>query len=175
MIVLSFLTIGLQLGVIFLMLQEQFGPNPKKVFTGDTMINFARFASTYIVHLQLYPEIRVSIEMLKYAVYRSETFYQRKAFLPMVISISKLVGAAATQYFTISTLLVSRDIMACIKGLVIGAIIATLDDKMAATLSGVNIGDEIKETPLIYKKDVKWNNDKDLIVTWGEKKQWNLF
>lgn len=157
-----------------MMLKDQlFSDKPKPVFTGDTAINFARFASCFIVHLQLYPEIRVSIEMLKYSVYRSETFFQKRAFLPMLLGTAKFIGALSTEYFTISSLLISRDIMACIKGLVIGAIIATLDDKMAATLTSVSIDDEMKEEPLKYKKECKWIDDKNLIAKWGHEKSWN--
>jgi hypothetical protein len=48
------------------------------------------------MHLQLYPEIEVSLKMIKYAIYNMEKF-KGGAFYPLIISLVKITGAIVAE------------------------------------------------------------------------------
>ena len=58
-----FLTIMLQIALIYFKLDEVFAKNLEVNF-GDDAINLCRLISCLIMHLYLYPEIRISLQML---------------------------------------------------------------------------------------------------------------
>ena len=61
----------------------------------------ARLIASYIMHLYLYPEIKISMEMIHYAVYNREKMMQKCAFFPIFIATAKFSGAFITEIATI--------------------------------------------------------------------------
>ena len=48
------------------------------------------------MHLQLYPEIEVSLKMIKYALFNQEKF-KGGAFFPLLITLVKVAGAVVAE------------------------------------------------------------------------------
>jgi len=78
----------------------------KPVFLGNAELNIARVICAYIMHMQLYPELRASMQMLQYTIYNDDSFCQQSFFFPLMLSIMKIVGSLAAELG--NTLLLTR-------------------------------------------------------------------
>ena len=68
-----FLTILLQVVLIFMKVEETISKDLEVNF-GNVYMNLARLISCLIMHLYLYPEIKVGLAMIQYAVNNSNKF-----------------------------------------------------------------------------------------------------
>jgi len=46
----------------------------ERIYRGDAILNFVTIICAIIMHLSLYPEIKVSLNMFHYAVYNDKVF-----------------------------------------------------------------------------------------------------
>jgi len=89
---MCFATFTIQLGILLGKYAETVN-NETPIFIGDPLINLARVVSSFIMHLTLYPEVKISMQMIHYAVFNREKFLQRSAFFPIFIATAKMIGA----------------------------------------------------------------------------------
>jgi hypothetical protein len=68
-----FITIFVQLALIAFKLEEM-GRKNERIYRGDAILNFVRIICAIIMHLSLYPEIKVSLSMFQYAVNNDKVF-----------------------------------------------------------------------------------------------------
>lgn len=47
---------------------------PGEIHVGEPYMNSVRLACAFFMHLQLYPELEISLNMIKYGLYNSENF-----------------------------------------------------------------------------------------------------
>jgi hypothetical protein len=106
------------------------------------------------MHIQLYPEIKVSLEMIKYAIFNQEKF-KGGALLPMLLAFSKLFGSIMAEFGSSYLIVRSTNVATCLVSFLGMSLVATIDDIMAKTVSGANIESEIADTPIKYPKGKK--------------------
>jgi len=63
-----FLTIIIQLSLIYLRFTEAISSDVPLV-PGTPELNIIRLTSAFFMHIQLYPEIKISLEMIKYSIF----------------------------------------------------------------------------------------------------------
>jgi hypothetical protein len=126
------------------------------------------------MHLYLYPEIKVSLAMIQYAVNNSESFIQGSCFFPMVIALCKFGGALLAEVGTAYFMLTYTSIAQVIGGYVKFSIVAKIDNIMSKTLTNVNMKGMMKEKPIMMKKKVKIYEDWKLIKKWKRQGEMNI-
>jgi hypothetical protein len=55
----------------------------KEIYLGSNMLNMTRFICAYVMHIQLYPELQISLSMLQYALYNDEKFLEKSVYFPI--------------------------------------------------------------------------------------------
>jgi len=119
------------------------GKESEDIFVGDADLNLARIVSAIIMHVSLFPEIRVCLEMLHYVTYKSETFYEGKAIFPCLILFGKFLGAFMTEALTVYTLIRKRTTFDVINSYIATFLIGKIGNVMAATIRNFNINEEM--------------------------------
>lgn len=72
---LCVLTVTIQIGVCFLMM-KQLTEKGEDIYYGTTGLNCARFVSSILMHLNLYPGIRDPLDMITYCIFYKKKFFQ---------------------------------------------------------------------------------------------------
>ena len=121
---------------------------------GTPELNIIRLTSAFFMHIQLYPEIKISLDMIKYAIFNQEKF-KGGALLPMLLAFSKLFGSIMAEFGSSYLIVRSVNVATCLVSFLGMSLIATIDDIMAKTISGVNIGDEMGSNPIKYPRGKK--------------------
>ena len=169
-----FLTILLQVVLIFMKVEETISKDLEVNF-GNVYMNLARLISCLIMHLYLYPEIKVGLAMIQYAVNNSNKFMQGSCFFPMIIAICKFSGALLAEVGTAYFMLTYTSVAQIIGGYVKFSIVAKMDNIMAKTLTNINIGAEMSAEPIMMRKKVKVYEDYKLIKKWKKQGKMNVF
>jgi hypothetical protein len=125
-----------------------------------------RFVATFIMQLFLCPSISIALEMLNFAVYNTEKFTEEQSFFPFVLLWFKLAGSVLTQVFSIDAMMNFKSISSVLGGFVSHTIISNIDQIMAMTLTKIDIGDVMGDTPIMYKNNTKIFDDKLLFTKW---------
>jgi hypothetical protein len=114
----------------------------------------AKLVACVIMHLNLYPEVKISLSMIQYSVNNSDQFVQGSCIFPIMIAVSKLSGALLVEIGTAYFMLTYTTITQVIGGYAKFSIIARIDDVMAKTLTSpnINISGEINENPIMMKR-----------------------
>jgi hypothetical protein len=170
--VLIFVTLGIQLGIIILMFMSPALSTP--VVVGDASLNLARIVSAIIMHLSLFPEVRLCIEMLQYVTYKGHNFYGKHIIFPCLILLGKFAGAAMTEALTIYSLTRKDTILGVINGYMATFLIGKIGTVMAATVSSFNITAEMAENKIMYQKQTYFWNDIDQIMKWRQAATMNI-
>ena len=169
---LQFVTLAIQGGIIILMFTS-----PKllsdPVYVGDANINLARIVSSIIMHLSLYPEIKISLEMLQYITYKGHTFYGKKVLFPFLIFFGKFTGAMMTEALTVYSLTKKTTILDVINGYIATYVIGRIGTIMAATLSSFNINGEMSSRKIMYEKHTNFMDDYRQIKRLNKEEQMN--
>lgn len=153
LMVKSFLTIVLQMMVMFLRFDEAISERHDVTF-GTPDVIAVRLACAFFMHLQLYPEIEVSLKMIKYAVYHMENF-KGGAFYPIIITLVKMTAAIVAEIGSSFLLVQAGSIKLALIFFMGMSIVANIDNIMAKTVTNFSIGSEIAKNPIKYKKGVK--------------------
>jgi len=153
LMVKSFLTIVLQLMVMFLRFGEAIGERGTVVY-GDPALIAVRLACAFFMHLQLYPEIEVSLKMIKYAIYHMENF-KGGAFYPIILTLVKMTAAIVAEIGSSFLLVQASSIKLALIFFMGMSIVANIDNIMSKTVTNFSIGSEISSNPITYKKGVK--------------------
>lgn len=148
-----FLAIIIQLSLIYLRFTEAIASKVPLV-PGTPELNIIRLTSAFFMHIQLYPEIKISLDMIKYAIFNQEKF-KGGAFLPMLLAFSKAFGSIMAEFGSSYLIVRSVNVATCLVSFLGMSLVATIDDIMAKTVSGVNIGDEISSNPIKHPRGKK--------------------
>lgn len=149
----SFLTIVLQLMVMILRLDEALSERHEVTF-GSPDVIAVRLACAFFMHLQLYPEIEISIKMIKYAIYNMENF-KGGAFYPIMLTLVKMTAAIVAEFGSSFLLVQAGSVKLALIFFLGMSIVANIDNMMAKTVTNFSIGSEIAKNPIKYKKGVK--------------------
>lgn len=106
------------------------------------------------MHIQLYPEIKISIDMIKYSIYNQEKF-KGGAFLPMVLASSKAFGSIMAEFGSSYLIVKSQNVATCLVAFLGMSLVANIDDIMAKTVTGADISGEMGEKPITHQKGKK--------------------
>lgn len=123
-----------------------------EVYVGDANINCARIVSAIIMHLALFPEIRVCIDMLQYITYKSHTFYEKCALFPFIILLGKFAGAFMMEGLTVYVLIRKKTVVTIINAYIANFLIGRIGSVMANTLSNFDISKEMGENTIMFDK-----------------------
>jgi len=136
--------------VMFLRLGEAISEGHYVIY-GTPDIMAVRLACALFMHLQLYPEIEISLKMIKYAIYHMENF-KGGAFYPIIITLVKMTAAIVAEVGSCYLLVQSSSIKLALIFFMGMSIIANIDNIMAKTVTNFSIGSEISKNPIKYKK-----------------------
>jgi len=170
---LIFVTLGIQGGIIILMFTSP-SLQDKSVEVGSASLNLARIVSAIIMHLSLFPELRLCMEMLQYVTYKGHTFYGRNVFFPTVILIGKFLGAGMTEALTVYTLLRKDTILDVINSYIATFLIAKIGTVMASTILSFDVEDEMTAKKIMYDKHTYFADDIEEIKKYYTDKKMNL-
>ena len=73
----------------------------------------------------------------------------------MLLAFSKLFGSIMAEFGSSYLIVRSVNVATCLVSFLGMSLIATIDDIMAKTISGVNIGDEMGSNPIKYPRGKK--------------------
>jgi hypothetical protein len=167
LMVKCFMSIMIQIMLTYFKYDTVIVDGESPVFRGDAKLNVVRLICAFIMHIQMYPEVNASLRMLQYAVNNHEQFCQGSPFFPLVLAGLKCFGAIGAEVGNVYLIIRYQDVSSVIGGYVALAIVAKVDNLMAATLlTNVDIGGEISSKPLVYVKKQNIFNDIDLIRKW---------
>ena len=142
------LTIIIQMSLIYLRFTEAIASEVPLV-PGTPELNIIRLTSAFFMHIQLYPEIKVSLDMIKYSIFNQEKF-KGGAFCPMILALSKAFGSIMAEFGSSYLIVRAPNVATCLVAFLGMSLVANIDDIMARTVTGVNIGDEIGSNPIMY-------------------------
>ena len=113
----------------------------------------ARFTCSFFLHVQLYPQYKVSLGMIRFALHNFNRF-KAKSTIPLILCIFKISGAIiatlGSQYLIVQAKTV-KEALIFYMGMFI---VAQIGNIMALTVTNVDIGSEInKESNIIYLED----------------------
>ena len=121
---------------------------------GTAELNIIRLCAAFFMHIKLYPEIKVSIDMIKYSIYNQEKF-KGGAFLPMILACAKAFGSIMAELGSSYLIVRSVNVAKCLIAFLGMSIIANIDNIMANTLTGVDLSGEMAKRPITFKKGKK--------------------
>jgi hypothetical protein len=140
-----FLTIVIQVMIIYLRFDEAI-KDQTPIENGTPELNCVKLACAFFMHLQLYPEIEISLGMIRFGVYNSERF-KSGPFFPMVLCIVKIFGAVVAEVGSAYLLVQAPTVKLTLAFFLGMSVVANIDNIMALTVTDVNIGLEMeKET-----------------------------
>ena len=170
---MCFATFTIQLTIVLNKYIET-AQNESDPFIGDALLNMARLISSYIMHLYLYPEIKISMQMFHYAVYNREKMMQKSAFFPILIAASKFSGAFITELATIYFMVRNKSVNSVIGSFVAFSLVSKIDNIMAKTLTGVDIGGEMGAKPIKFNANSKVSDDIEIVKMWFKDRDMNI-
>jgi len=86
------------------------------------------------MHLNLYPEVKMSMEMVEYSIYHREEFLNESCFFPILIALCQLCGALLVELASIYFMLTFTSVKDVITGYVSLTILGGVGGTMALTL-----------------------------------------
>ena len=149
LMMLLFITIFIQIGVIVLMFQSK-TLRDAPIFVGDAQINITRLMSAYILHVYLHPSTQLAIDMLQYITYKGKTFYGRHVFFPFLIFLGKLLGNVMTQALTVYSLIKKTTIVDVINGWIASFLIGQISTFMALALVKFDVNGEMASKKIMF-------------------------
>ena len=170
---MCFAAFTIQVGILISKYSETM-ENETPVFVGDIKINMARIVAAYIMHLMFYPEIKVAMQMIHYAVYNRENMIQRNAFFPIFIAGAKFVGATATEFATIYFMVRDKTVTSVIMSYLTFTIVSRIDDIMGQTLTNVDIEAEIAADPIKFNACHRIYDDIRTVKRWKNQGDMNI-
>ena len=169
-----FLAIIIQICIVYLRFKEAI-ESPAALVPGTPALNIIRLTSAFFMHIQLYPEIKVSIDMIKYSIYHQEKF-KGGASLPILLASAKAFGAIMAELGSSYLIVRSQNVQQCLVAFLGMSIVANIDNIMANTITGVNLQEEINKEPIMYKRGKKSiYGDIDEVKEWLEDKNITIF
>ena len=129
-------------------------------------MNSVRLACAFFMHLQLYPELEISLNMIKYGLYNSENF-KSKATVPMLLCIFKITGAIVATVGSSYLICRAQTCSQCLIFFMGMSIVANIDNLMALTVTNMNISSEISNNPIYFNKSQRsWKGDLQELEDW---------
>jgi hypothetical protein len=92
LILKSCLTFMIQVSLCVLVLSETKGLGDE-IYMGGTTLNAARLLCSLLLHLTIVPEIRISLEMMRYVLNNPKNFYGNGAWFAFFVCGLKNLGA----------------------------------------------------------------------------------
>ena len=102
----------------------------------------ARLVCACFMHLQLYPEVKVTIEMMNYALTYHNKFKQQ-AQIPLLLCLFKIIGALGTCLGASYLIVQAKEVKWCIIAIFGMSIVSQISYFMAMTVTNVSISKEI--------------------------------
>ncbi len=68
-----------------------------EIFEGDVRINLARVICTFILHIQIIPEIKCGIDLMKFVRCNPSGFYGKETQFPFLVAFMKLTAGYLTE------------------------------------------------------------------------------
>ena len=110
-----------------------------EIFTGDLYLNASRLMCSILLHMSIMPEVRTSLDMMKFALTSADKFKDKRNFIPYLIAIMKITGGLATEAINMLKMGQSFSVQAIVKDFIAFGIIAEIDDLIVHTIKGVDI------------------------------------
>ena len=139
-----FLTFMTQLGLAYLVINESLGRTWRETFVeggflyqGNYQLNITRIICAIILHMSIMPEVRSSIDMMRYVVNNPHKFNGRKLSLPFFLSFIKFSAAIITESLNIFKMGEASSIDDVVKDFIAFGIIAEIDNQIVGTISSV--------------------------------------
>ena len=148
-----FLTIIIQIMIMVLRFREAI-QNRGEIVYGTPELNAVRLCCAFFMHLQLYPEIEVSLNMIRYANTHMENF-KGGAFFPLLITLVKACGAIVAEIGSAYLLVLSTSVVGALISFLGMSIVANIDNMMVKTITTCETGLEISRNPIKYKRGKK--------------------
>jgi len=92
-------------------------------YLGDTWLNATRIICAMILHITIMPEVKGSLEMLRFAKNNHKAFYGYNLY-PYLICVMKLVGGLQTEISNIYLMVESSSIEDVVKDFIALGVIA---------------------------------------------------
>jgi len=157
------MTIMMQAGITFFYLNDTIIEKDLQFNLGSNVLNMCRLIATLMMHLKLYPEIKISMEMVQYSIFNSKEFLKESCFFPILIALCQLCGALLIELGSIYLMLTYTSIKTVIGGYVKLTVLGDAPKLMALTLEGVDMS---LDQTFKMRKNVKFYDDWKLIQQW---------
>lgn len=118
---------------------------------GDWKMNYARIIIGYLLHFALVPEIRCSLEMLRFAKNNPGRFKDSQFRHPVIISYMKLTTTIAVELMCVITIGSSTSVGDILADYITFGIIAEIDT-IVGTIFNFDIQGEIDEANIEFPK-----------------------
>lgn len=147
----SLLAVVIQCLIIFYRFKEVYD-NQTEITIGLPYMNSVRLACSFFMHLQLYPELEISLGMIRYGLYNSEHF-KAKVTVPMILCMFKITGAIVATVGSAYLICQAKTCSQCLIFFMGMSIVANIDNLMALTVTNQDIGAQMKENPIKFKNN----------------------
>ena len=144
------LAVVIQCLIIFYRFKEVYDNQPE-ITVGLPYMNSVRLACAFFMHLQLYPELEISLGMIRYGLYNSENF-KAKATIPMILSLFKITGAMVATIGSAYMICQAKTCSQCLIFFMGMSIVANIDNLMALTVTDSAIVNEMSSDPIYFNK-----------------------
>jgi hypothetical protein len=146
----SFLAFIVQIILCVLVYGETKGWND--IFTGSSELNGVRLVCSFLLHISIMPEIKNSLEMLRYTINNPKNFKTHGYYISFLILLMRLFGNFFTELLNVWKMGQSSAVEDIVKDFIAFGIISEIDDLVASSIMNTKVEDELEDNKIPYPK-----------------------
>ena len=139
------------------------------IFTGSTQLNGVRLVCSFLLHITLMPDIKNSLEMLRYTINNPNNFRHNGYYLSFLILLMRLLGNLFTELLNVWKMGQSSAIEDVVKDFIAFGIIAEIDDLVASTMMNMEVEQELEDNEIPYPQSQDHKKFWDILSSAMEK------
>ena len=120
------------------------------IFTGSSDLNGVRLVCSFLLHITIMPEIKNSLELLRYTVNNPNNFRHNGYYLSFLILLMRLLGNFFTELLNVWKMGQSSAIEDVVKDFIAFGIIAEIDDLVASSIMNISVENELDDNEIPY-------------------------
>ena len=126
------------------------------VFTGGTMLNGVRLMCTFLLHMMIMPEIKNSLQLIRFSIINAEKFNGKGKYFSVMILQMRLWACILTEALNVYKMSQTSAIEDIVKDFIAFGIISEIDEVIAHSFLQLDVAEELRVNNISYPKQMSW-------------------
>lgn len=118
------------------------------IFTGRADLNGVRLVCSFLLHISIMPEIKNSLDMLRFTIFNKDNFKGHGYYLSFIILLMRLKGNFFCEILNVWKMGQVTAIEDVVKDFIAFGIIAEIDDLVANCMMNMDIETELEDNEI---------------------------